>query len=81
MALVVQNPEVVLRPGVTLLCRLAIPKRRLGVVVLPIAFTVCVQHPKIELRIGLALIRREVHRLHCYASALQVHKYLFKRLF
>ena len=35
----------------------------------------------IELRIGLALIRREVHRLHRYASALPVREYLFERLF
>jgi hypothetical protein len=35
----------------------------------------------IELHIGLALIRCEVHRRHCYASALQVRKYLFKCLF
>jgi hypothetical protein len=69
-----------LRLGVSLLSRFTVPRCHLRVA-LRNAFTIYAQTPRMELRIGLALVRREVYRLHCYASTLQVRKYPFKCFF
>jgi hypothetical protein len=76
----VQRSKGALRVSIALLSGL--PKPRCHLRVAPWdAFTICVKPSKIKRRLGLALIRRKVYRLDCYASAFQICKYLFKCLF
>src|SRR5664279_542539 len=57
LPLLVPNPKVVLRVGVTLFSRLAIPKRSLSIV-LGNAVALVVRKPKVVLRVGVTLFRR-----------------------